>query len=482
LSERAETDRPKEWLIGGGSSGDLIRGRDWSATALGPRHAWPAALRTPLGILLALPVPAFLLWGERQVLLHNDAAAALGVTPPGLQGQPLPEGWPEAWALLSPLAGRVLRDGEAVRREDVSLPGQAKGAPRRFTLSCAPLPGDGHGAGGLFASLVETTWPGSEAVSLLEAVPHLVWRSAPGGRWLWSGAQWSRHTGQPLGGSQGFGWLEALHPEDREAALAAWRRADAGEGFEAEFRLLDTRHGRYRWFQSRATPLGGGQQAREWLGTSTDVDRLRVAERQQSILLFELQHRLRNTLSVIRTIIRRTVQSAESAEDLAMHLDGRVNAFARTQGALSRDPGAGLALAQIIADELLAHAAREDKQVTMDGPPVLLRPKAAEIMGLAIHELTSNAVQYGALSTPEGQIRVTWRLAGPPGQARLELLWQESGGPPAGPPRRRGFGTDLLERTLPYDLKAEVQQDFRESGLSCRICLPAADWILPQPA
>ncbi|SHI68847.1 PAS domain S-box-containing protein [Roseomonas rosea] len=477
MNDEAEADRPREWLIGGGLAGNVIRTRDWSATPLGPRSEWPVAMRTALGILLSSPAPGFMLWGG-PILLHNDAAAALMAAPrPDMQGLPLPESWPEAWVLLSPMATRVFQGGEATSLDGIALPGQDDAADRRFTLSCTPLLGETGRVEGLFASLAETTPPVRVAVPLLEAVPHLVWRSAAGGRWLWSGSLWSAFTGQSEAESRGFGWLDALHPDDRQAALAAWGRADAGEGFEVEFRLLDVSQGHYRWFQSRATPLRQDGQVEEWLGTSTDVDRLRQAERRQGILLSELQHRVRNTLSVIRSIIRRTVQTAESTEDLAMHLDGRINAFARVQGALSRDPSAGLELAQLIADELLAHAAREDKQVTMEGPPVQLRPKVAETLGLAVHELTSNSVKYGALSAPEGQIVVTWRLQGPPGERSLELTWKESGGPPVRQPRRRGFGTDLLERTLPYDLKAEVRQDFHEAGLCCHISLPCAEWV-----
>jgi PAS domain S-box-containing protein len=205
-----------------------------------------------------------------------------------------------------------------------------------------------------------------------------------------------------------------------------------------------------------------------------DVSGRKQAEEHQKVLLAELQHRVRNTLAVIRSIARRTAQTSATVEDYAMHFDGRLDAFARVQAAVTRDPTAGIDLASLVADELLACAAQEGKQVSLSGPDVCLQPKAAETFGLAVHELATNAVKYGALSRPEGHVGVTWHLADEEGEPRLRFRWTETGASVLSrAPRRGGFGSELLTRTLPYQLGATTTLTFEPGGLRCTIDLPS---------
>jgi PAS domain S-box-containing protein len=471
--------------------GEQIRAHDWAGTPLGPATAWEPSLRTAIELCLSSAFPGFVFWGDDLVQFYNDAAIPLmRDRHPAALGRPLREFRRDALEALQPLAERVMQRGETVFQVDFAFPGHPTDAEEElFTFSCGPLRDAAGRVAGMTATVIETTQhvrieaglreSRRRLRSLIEGIPQLVWRSARAGHWTWCSPQWTAHTGLTEVESLGAGWLAALHPEDREAAMAAWRRADAGEDFEAEYRIRSAGEDRYCWFQTRATPLRDEKgRTLEWLGTSTDVDELRGMEQRQRLLLAELQHRVRNTLGVIRSIIRRTVQASGSIEDLSLHLDGRINAFARVQAAVARDPTAGLDLAQLIADELLAHAAREGEQVVIEGPLVQLQPKAAETLGLAIHELTTNAVKYGALSASEGKIKVTWQVERRTGSPQLVLSWQESGVPGgAATTRRRGFGTELLERTLPYDLQAEVRQVFGAGGLHCTITLPFSDRV-----
>jgi two-component system CheB/CheR fusion protein len=206
--------------------------------------------------------------------------------------------------------------------------------------------------------------------------------------------------------------------------------------------------------------------------TFVDVTPITRAEERQRILLAELQHRVRNTLGVVRSIARRSAQSSASVADYAMHLDGRLSAFARTQAAVTRDPEAGVDLEFLVAEELLAHRAQEGKQVQISGPAIGLQPKAAETFALAIHELATNAVKYGALSLPAGHVDVSWRIKTAGGVPTLAFDWREADGPPAQEPKRRGFGIEMLERMLTYELKANVTLSFEREGLSCSILVP----------
>ena len=134
-----------------------------------------------------------------------------------------------------------------------------------------------------------------------------------------------------------------------------------------------------------------------------------------------------------------------------MHLDGQLNAFARAQAVVTRNPAAGVDLEHMVAEELVSYHAHEGEQVRIEGPPVRLKAKAAETLALAVHELATNAVKYGALSSENGRIAVTWNLDGSDGEVRLKLEWRESGvALDATRPRRKGFGMELLESTLMY--------------------------------
>lgn len=194
----------------------------------------------------------------------------------------------------------------------------------------------------------------------------------------------------------------------------------------------------------------------------------------QQVLVGELQHRVRNTLAVIRSIVRRTAATSETVDEMSAHLLGRIGAFARVQAMVDRDPQAGVELTSLVEEELLAHAAKESEALRIKGPPMWLRPRAAESLSLAFHELATNAVKYGALASDRGRIAVEWeRTPRPDGTELLTLCWHESGVDRIDPePRRTGFGLDLLQRALPYDLGAETEVAFRPHGLRFELRMP----------
>ncbi|HVU29262.1 MAG TPA: HWE histidine kinase domain-containing protein, partial [Sphingomicrobium sp.] len=201
---------------------------------------------------------------------------------------------------------------------------------------------------------------------------------------------------------------------------------------------------------------------------------LRESEARLRLLLAELQHRVRNTLALVKSITKRTAESSSSVDDMAAHLAGRLDAFARVQSAVTRNPDAGVGLASIVADELLAHAVHEGERLVVDGPDIALRPKAAESISLALHELTTNAVKHGALGTKEGRVAISWRLDGSGSKRMMQFQWSERGlDGKVAKPRRNGFGMELLTRILPYDLGAKTSVEFDPDGLLFSMKLPA---------
>jgi len=216
--------------------------------------------------------------------------------------------------------------------------------------------------------------------------------------------------------------------------------------------------------------------------TFIDVTAIIRAEERQRLLLSELQHRVRNTLGVVRSIVRRSAETSTSVDDYASHLDGRLNAFARTQALVTRDPEGGVDLEYLLVEELLGYNAREGDQLHVSGPPVRVQPKAAETFALAIHELATNAIKYGALSQPGGRVDVSWQIDGNAGSSQLIFDWRERGGPRVEPPPRKGFGSELLERTLAFELKSKTTLTYDASGLQCTIAIPLNRRVFHTPS
>lgn len=268
-------------------------------------------------------------------------------------------------------------------------------------------------------------------------------------------------------------WGELVHPEDRERVAEGMPKLLEGAIHQQEYRILRASDGTMRWLEDTGFPIRdeNGEVSRT-AGIVQDITERKHAAEHQKMLAAELQHRVRNTLAIVRSIARRTAASSDTVDEYAAHVDGRVNALARTQAAVTRDPLAGVPLDELIGEELLAYGAREGGQVTLSGPSLRLKPKPAESMGLAIHELATNSVKYGALSIEEGEIAVTWSVEHGDGDGapRLRFDWRERSPAITGdPPRRRGFGTELLERTLAYELKAKTALDFTPGQFHCTV-------------
>ena len=192
---------------------------------------------------------------------------------------------------------------------------------------------------------------------------------------------------------------------------------------------------------------------------------------QLTAALNELRLRNRNALARVRSILRRMAGTYDKAEDFAMHLEGRLDAIARSQGQLVD----GADLAMVLATELMVYHAREGQQFTLAGPTVRLRQSTAQSLGLAFHELATNAIKFGALSEPTGLVCVAWQVARRADTPELTLRWTETGGPKLpGASERRGFGREVLEQSLPYEIGATVEVTFEADGLRCTIVAPLA--------
>ena len=319
--------------------------------------------------------------------------------------------------------------------------------------------------------------------ALVERIPQLVWRAVDIGQWTWASPQWTEYTGQAETESHGWGWLEKLHPDDRDSARGDWAAAPGTGELEIKFRLWNVEAACYRWFQTRATAVRNASgDIVEWLGTSTDIDDLRDYQERQAVLVSELQHRTRNLIGVVRSISDLTLKSSTALDEFAVKFGDRLTALARVQGLLSRlNEGARITFDELIGAELsaLGYPAGSDR-ITLEGPAgVALRSSTVQIFAMALHELATNAVKYGALTQPGGQLAVTWRVDCSEGgeQPWLHVDWNESGVsmPQAGAPvRGDGTGRILIEKALPYQLGARTSYRMTSTGVHCSISLPVS--------
>jgi PAS domain S-box-containing protein len=321
--------------------------------------------------------------------------------------------------------------------------------------------------------------------TLIEGIPQLVWRAGEPGFWTWTSPQWESFTGQVDADSRGWGWLDVVHPIDREQILRLWAAAPERGEFEADYRICERASGRFRWFQTRARPVRDEEgRIVEWLGTSTDVDDLRRLQDRQQVLVSELQHRTRNLMSVVRVTADRSMRRSTTLDEFKLSFHDRLSALARVQGLLSRlEDGDRLTFDTLIRSELSVHGALDSRaeQITLDGPDdVRLRSSTVQTLALAMHELATNAAKYGALKQPQATLSVRWRMAPMVGDDRpwLHVDWRESGvcmPPPDSAPQGGGQGRELIEKALPYQLGARTTYELGADGVYCSILLPVSD-------
>jgi len=231
-----------------------------------------------------------------------------------------------------------------------------------------------------------------------------------------------------------------------------------------EFRIVRP-DGAIRWIEGAARFLFGQDgTARRMVGTNVDITERKIAEEHQRLLINELNHRVKNTLAIVQAIAWQSFRTGGAPPAMRDAFEGRLAALAAAHDVLTRQSWEAGSIAHIVAEATAPHHAG-DGRLTAEGPPVDLEPKAAVALGLAMHELATNAVKYGALSTPAGRVAVRWTAEG----GLLRLTWRETDGPPVSGPIQRGFGARLLEQGLAGELGGAVTLDFRLEGLVCMV-------------
>jgi light-regulated signal transduction histidine kinase (bacteriophytochrome)/CheY-like chemotaxis protein len=196
----------------------------------------------------------------------------------------------------------------------------------------------------------------------------------------------------------------------------------------------------------------------------------RNAQERQELMIAELNHRVRNILSLVRGLVAQSKDTATSIDEFASVLGGRIQALARAHDQITNLNWAPVQLRNLLESEAGAYLGARAGRVRMEGPDIALDPKAFATLALVVHEMMTNSAKYGALADSTGQVQVIWHLD--PGSS-LVIDWKESGGPPVQPPSRRGFGTTIIERSVPFDLKGDAEIRFDLLGVQARFVIPA---------
>jgi len=260
--------------------------------------------------------------------------------------------------------------------------------------------------------------------------------------------------------------LMPLDRQDEEPGIL--ERIRRGERIEHYETVRQRKHGSWVDISLTVSPIRDANG--KIIGASKiarDITERKRSEEQITILAREAEHRAKNVLATVQATVRLT--QSDTSDGLKHAIEGRIQALANVHRLFVKSRWTGAEVHSLVKDELVAYSQDGEGHVQIDGPNVLLEPNVAQAIAVTLHELSTNAAKYGALSAPEGKVRIEWSRAA---DGRLVLRWTETGGPPVKPPTRQGFGTRVMEGMIRGQLKGKMHLDWRAEGLVCEITLP----------
>jgi len=314
--------------------------------------------------------------------------------------------------------------------------------------------------------------------AILQATPDLVYVFDLQHRFIYANGallnMWGMTAEQALGKTcleLGYEpWHAAMHDAEIEQVIAT------GQPVRGDVPFPHSSMG-VRIYDYIFTPVFGPDGKVEAIAGSTrDVTERKQHEQHMRLLVNELNHRVKNTLALVQSMTAQTLRGSHDPEDAQERIESRLMALSDAHDILTRQNWKGAAIEEVVRAAVAPYQHEEAPRFAFDGPGVLLDPRRAVALAMALHELCTNAMKYGALSVADGRVSFQWRCEPASEGAKLTLLWQESGGPPVQAPARRGFGSRLIERGLKHDLGGESALFFEPGGVRCHIvvALPPA--------
>lgn len=487
------SERDQTFPFGGGENAALVRSYDWSNTSLGPISEWSESLKTTVSLLLRSPVPMVLLWGIDGIMIYNDAYSDVaGARHPLLFGSKVREGWPEV-ADFNDHVMRVCLGGSTLSYRNQELTLHRSSVPEQvwFNLDYSPVLEESGRPLGVLAVVVETTQQvlAERALAITEErLRQALNASGMVGTFSWhvqpdifySDARFAQmFSVDPAKGDKGAplsDYLAGIHPEDvQRVADAVNHTLVTREKYVQEYRLLQ-RDGNIRWVEVRGECLSSedGKPDR-FVGVVVDITSQKNAQERQRLLAREADHRVKNIFANFHSLINLTARSAANPKEMAQALRGRLDALLRAKdlvrpGILGTEhENEQTTMEALVRTLLQPYEDGSPDRIVLSGPDVPVGAKAVTGLALVLHETATNAVKYGALSRPDGSIRITWDATADD----LRLDWDETGGPEINEkPEARGFGSILTERSVTGQLGGQIEHDWRKNGLRLRLSIP----------
>lgn len=421
----------------------------------------------------------------RNSMVNTAMLRALGKRRDEAIGQRAVDYWDDAEAAARIMANdrQVMDSGEpGVFEERIRL---ADGTTHTFLSTKAPQRDAAGNVVGIVGASIDITEQKRIEERLRESQAHLrlSTEAADVGTWQWDlkaqQVHWSAIHMRLWGYAPREGlidyedWARRVDPVDLGRVEPEIRRALAGEAdYDVEYRIVPEGQAETRWIRSTGrAQFDDAGEAVLLQGVSMDITARKRADERQALLIQELNHRVKNTLAVVQSIAAQTLRGSGRDKDARRSFEARLMAVSSTHNVLTRESWEGADLADILATALSPHRLGVEDQFAISGPPLRFKPKSALSMAMALHELATNAVKYGALSAPGGRIAVSWTVE-PGNPARFKFRWEESGGPPVARPKRRGFGTRLIVDSIEAEFDSTAELHHAPGGIVYTIDAP----------
>ncbi|WP_172123614.1 MULTISPECIES: HWE histidine kinase domain-containing protein [unclassified Devosia] len=474
-------------LKDGGECGALLRAIDWTVHPLGVPSAWPPELRTLVGVMLGSVQPMLILWGPQHTVLYNDSYAAMcGDRHPEALGRPFQQLWFDIWNEVLPIIDAAYA-GRGTSMDDIEFTMHRKGYPEEthFAFSYTPVRNSEGRIVGIFCACQETT---SEvlmrrrelqererflqvfeltlgAIAVLSGPDHVItvanadYQMLVGRRDI---------VGKPVSEAlpevvnQGF--VELLDEVYRSGVAHLGRgtpvKLQRKPGGAIEQRIIDFLYQPLRDLHGQVDAI---------FVHAIDVTERIEADQQQSLLRSELGHRMKNQLALVQAIVNQTLRTAPDIPTAAKSLGDRVQVLAGAHDLLIAGETGSATVGEIVRKLVRLHDDGAQSRFRLSGETIEVASRPALSLSLILHELSTNAVKYGALSGGEGYVKVGWGRQDSPEGERFVLDWEEVGGPPVSVPRTVGSGSRLIRAGLAGTIDGKVALEFAPQGVRCTI-------------
>jgi len=488
-----------DFLTGGGEMGARIRAYDWNGSVLGPPEDWPQSLRVIIRLILNSQQPMMIWWGPELIQFYNDAYIPMMETerhPEALGGRGR-DFCGDIWDFVGPQIDYVMAGNGSTGQQDRLVPTRRNGRRENawWSYSFAPIDAE-DSVGGVFVICNEVTSQHLAREALREQTCYLMrlFAQAPGYMAVLRGPDHvfeltnaafvnlvgdRDFIGKPLGEIM----PEIVAQKGVELLDEAYRSGKAYLGKRVRVKVCPVAGGPWKEifldFVFQPIVETNGAVSGIFI-TGIDVTDHVHAERHLHLMNAELEHRVKNSLAVVGAIASQTLRG--SCTDAALlAFQNRLAALGRAQDVLTSASQPAASIRAVVENALAPHTPGAGR-ISISGPPVIVGSKQALSLWLAIHELATNAIKYGALSNDRGRIEISWRKKLDGDTPVFRFLWRECEGVPVVKPVKKGFGSELIEGGLAWDFGGCVDVSYEPSGFICRLTALMENLGAPVPS